>query len=124
MVHTYGFIGVGTISCCVIHGVFKAREKEKGKREGRAEPFVLSPRGRANVAALVDQYGIDVVVAKSNQDVVDQCQVVFLGVLPNQVQATLSELSFRPSQTLISMVRLHALLYMYIIYAWMYTYLH
>ena len=111
MSSTYGFIGVGTISCCVIHGLFKAQKGRQWTGVSQEDPIVLSPRGKENVLKLVNQYGSNVTVAQSNQEVVDKCRIVFLGVLPDQVQQTLAPLTFRSSQVLVSMVSVSFFIY-------------
>ena len=65
--------------------------------------IVLSPRGAEKAAALKSEFGSIISVAASNQEVVDQSDVVFLGVLPKQMEEVARGLNFRQQQTVCSL---------------------
>eukprot|EP00928_Gymnodinium_smaydae_P097263 TRINITY_DN8764_c1_g7_i1.p2 TRINITY_DN8764_c1_g7~~TRINITY_DN8764_c1_g7_i1.p2 ORF type:complete len:299 (+),score=75.41 TRINITY_DN8764_c1_g7_i1:104-898(+) len=66
--------------------------------------IILSPRGAEKSAALAKEFESIVTVAASNQEVVDRCDVVFLGVLPKQAEEVARELNFKATQTVVSLV--------------------
>lgn len=69
------------------------------------DKVVLSPRGRQNSQILYQEYNDKALfVADSNQDVVNQSDWVFIGVLPDQAEDVLGELRFKASQTVVSMI--------------------
>lgn len=94
-----GFVGVGTIASAVVRGLCS------DTLAAPPQPILLSPRGARHSAALATQLEAKVEVAPHNQAVVDGADVVFLGVLPTQVDAVLAGLTFDPGRhTLVSLV--------------------
>lgn len=93
---TYGFVGVGTMSSAIVRGLCTLHEPPPA--------IVLSPRGAEKSAALAKEFGAIVSVAKTNQEVVDRCDVVFIGVLPKQTEEVLRELKFSAKHTVCSLV--------------------
>jgi pyrroline-5-carboxylate reductase len=95
---TVGFIGIGTINSAVCRGLLKSA----------ASPakVIIGPRNAEKAAALAAEYPDKVTVAKSNQDVVDASDWVFLGTPPKKdiTQQTLSALKFRKGQPILSFV--------------------
>jgi len=64
----------------------------------------LSPRNAAKAAQLAKDYNKLVTVSPSNQAVVDQSEVVFLGCLPAMTEQIATELRFAKHHTVISLV--------------------
>ena len=92
----YGFVGVGTMSSAIVRGLCTLDQPPPS--------IVLSPRGAEKSAALAKEFGSIVSVAASNQEVVDQCDVIFIGVLPKQTEEVVRALNFKASQTVCSLV--------------------
>jgi pyrroline-5-carboxylate reductase len=90
-----GFVGVGAIAEAIITGLCEGEETPP--------PIHLSPRSAARTGRLAAHYP-SVHVADSNQGVVERADVVFLCVKPQDAPAGLSELAFRASQTVISVL--------------------
>ena len=95
MAGSIGFIGIGTINSAVITGLCTLDDPPKS--------IVLSPRNKAKAAALAQRFP-NVTVAASNQEVLDQCTYVFVAVLGAQAEGVLSNLTFRPEHTVVSLV--------------------
>lgn len=93
--HRLGFIGTGTITAAIVRGL-------KGSPLA-AWPVVLSPRSTGLSAELAAALP-GVTVAAGNQQVVDQSDVVFLAVRPQDAEAVIRPLRFRPEQRIISLV--------------------
>jgi pyrroline-5-carboxylate reductase len=90
-----GFVGVGAIAEAIITGLCEG---------GVTPPSIhLSPRSASRTERLAARYP-SVHVADSNQGAVERADVVFLCVRPQDAPAALSELAFRASQTVISVV--------------------
>jgi pyrroline-5-carboxylate reductase len=90
-----GFIGTGTISAAVIHGI--------GRAWGDGNEIVISPRSTQVSQALAERYSW-VRRAESNQAVIDASDIVFLGVMPHQAAEVIGALRLREGQTLASFV--------------------
>jgi len=69
-----------------------------------ASSIVLSPRSAAKTAALAAEFPDLVTVATGNQEVVDQSDIVFIGVLPAQAPEVLRSLRFTAEHTVVSLV--------------------
>lgn len=93
--HRLGFIGTGTITAAIVRGL-----KGSGLRDW---PVVLSPRSTALSAELASSLA-GVTVAADNQQVIDQSDVVFLAIRPQDAEAVVRPLRFRPDQRIISLV--------------------
>jgi pyrroline-5-carboxylate reductase len=90
-----GFVGVGAIAEAIITGLCEGEE---------TPPSIhLSPRSAARTGRLAARYP-SVRVLDTNQGVVERADVVLLCVRPQDAPAALSELAFRASQTVISVV--------------------
>ena len=89
-----GFIGVGAIAEAVITGLMES---------GFPGHISVSPRNQHRVSALATRFE-RLTVETGNPEVVDRCDWVFLAVLPDQAPRVLSELKFRKTQSLISLV--------------------
>ena len=90
-----GFIGTGAIAEAVIIGMLQHRAFD-GK-------VVVSTRSKTRSKRLSDRF-TRVVVELDNQNIVDQCDWVFISVLPDQAEKVISKLTFRPDQFIVSML--------------------
>ena len=92
-----GFIGVGNIAAAIVEGLctsgFAGLE------------IFLSPRN-ATRSATLDAAHTNVRRLGSNQDVLDQSEIVFISVRPNIVHSVLKDLSFREDHIVVSLVAL------------------
>lgn len=93
---TYGFVGVGTMNAAIVRGMCTLANPPKA--------VVLSPRGAEKAAALKSEFPDLVTVASDNQQVVDQCDVIFVGVLPKLGEEVLSALKFSERHTVVSLL--------------------
>lgn len=93
--HSLGFVGTGAITAAIVRGL-------KGSSLA-AWPVVVSPRS-AGISAELASTLAGVTVAAGNQEVVDQSDVVFLAVRPQDAEAVIRPLRFRPDQRIISLV--------------------
>jgi len=90
-----GFIGTGKISSSVIEGIFKSNLKVK--------KIYISPRN-ALIAKKLNKRFKKITVTKNNQQLVDRCNWVFLGVTPKVGNKIIPKLKFRKSQKIISFI--------------------
>ena len=90
-----GFIGTGNISSDVIKGVCKSKISIK--------KIFISPRNKHKAFNLKRKFK-KVQIAKSNQEVIDKSDWIFLGVIPEVGEKILPELNFRTNQTIISFI--------------------
>ena len=90
-----GFIGTGNISSDVITGI--CNSKISFKR------IVVSPRNKQKAQKLKKKFK-RVSIAKSNQDVIDKSDWVFLGVLPKVGEKIIPKLNFKTNQTIVSFI--------------------
>jgi pyrroline-5-carboxylate reductase len=93
----YGVIGVGAISAAIVRGLCRTDQADP------APTVLLSPRNAQLAAGLAQQFPT-VQVAESNQHVVDSASVLLLCLRPQDAQAGLSALTFRPGLTVISVM--------------------
>ena len=89
-----GFIGTGTITAAMVRGL---------QRASYDQPIVLSPRNAKLAAALAAACAV-VSVATSNQEVLDQCDTIFIAVTPQVVAEVMGELRFEPRHRVVSLV--------------------
>lgn len=90
-----GFIGTGNISSDVITGICKSKIAFK--------KIIVSPKNRKKAISLSRKFK-KVHIAKSNQDVIDKSDWVFLGVLPEVGEKILPNLNFKSNQTIVSFI--------------------
>ena len=90
-----GFLGVGTISAAVIRAM--------SQRGGPAEELLLSPRSEHVSTALAAEFPHCRRLG-SNQEVVDEADIVVLAMRPQQLDQALEGLRFRDSQVIASFV--------------------
>lgn len=91
-----GFVGVGAISQAMVEAICT------GPRAG-AYDIVLSPRSHDRSRELADRFP-EVRVAADNQSVLDESDIVFIGVLPPQFDEVVSTLTFREDHIVGSLV--------------------
>jgi pyrroline-5-carboxylate reductase len=89
-----GFIGTGQITSAIVTGLCTC---ENGCNHNN---ILVSPRNKEKSAALAKTYD-GVHVAKNNQEVVDNCDMVFLAVLPQHKEKILTPLHFRRDQMVV-----------------------
>ncbi|MBV8155642.1 MAG: NAD(P)-binding domain-containing protein [Candidatus Eremiobacteraeota bacterium] len=90
-----GFIGTGEIASAIVTGLSSQR--------ARPPRIALSPRSPTVAGRLASLFG-NVTVGTTNQQVVDVSNIVVVAVRPRDVRTVLTQLSFRPSQLVISLV--------------------
>lgn len=91
-----GFVGVGAISHACIDALLS------GPHAGSLQVSV-SPRSKARVDALAAKYS-QITIAASNQEVLDNSDIVFLAVLPSQTEEVCAELTFRANHIVGSLI--------------------
>ena len=90
-----GFIGTGNITSDVINGIFRSDLKFK--------QIIISPRNQNKAKKLKEKFK-KVIIAKNNQEVVNNSDWIFIGVLPMVASQILPNLIFKKNQTVISFV--------------------
>ncbi len=90
-----GFIGTGNISSDVVTGICKSKIS--------FNKIILSPRNKKKSQNLKKKFK-KIHIAKTNQEVVDKSDWVFIGVLPEVGNEILPKLKFRSKQTVISFI--------------------
>jgi pyrroline-5-carboxylate reductase len=86
-----GIIGTGTIAAAVVDGIAEDRHQ-----------IIVSRRGQLHSSRLEKKY--ENVTVADNQKVLDESDIIFLGLLEDQAQSILSSLTFRPSQKIVSLM--------------------
>ena len=93
-----GFIGCGTIASAIATGLLT-------QDQINISSVALSRRSESKSKALVEKFGDDVIqVSDDNQFIVDNCDIIFLCVLPQQEEQVLSQLKISEEKTLVSLV--------------------
>jgi len=90
--HSLGILGVGELTEKVVIGL---------RRSGFEGPILLSPRNAQRAALLAQEHGCQVLA--SNQAVVDQAELVILGVRPHSLAELAEDVHLRPGQRLVSL---------------------
>ena len=90
-----GFIGTGKITSSVITGICTSNIS--------FQKIIVSPRNR-NIAQKLKKRFRKVNVAKTNQEIVDKCNWVFLALTPKVGAKILPKLNFRSGQKIISFI--------------------
>ena len=90
-----GFIGTGDITVALVTGLCTAKQFTNS--------IWVSPRNKEKSKLLKEQFS-QVAVGKSNQDVVDNTDVVLLAFLPKDRSLVLESLVFRDDQTIINLL--------------------
>ena len=90
-----GFIGTGKIASAVIIGICSSKI-----------PFTkiwISPRNK-KIAANLEKKFKKVIISKNNQEIVDNCNWVFLSITPAIGKKIIKKLKFKSNQTIISFI--------------------
>ena len=90
-----GFIGTGKIASSVIEGICKSKIL--------FNKIIISPRNKSIAQKLKKKFK-KVVVAKNNQQIIDQCNWIFLAVTPTVGEKLIKDLKFKSSNTVISFI--------------------
>ena len=90
-----GFIGTGKIASSVITGICTSKIS--------FQKIFVSPRNR-NIAQKLKKRFRKVNIAKTNQEIVDKCNWVFLAVTPKVGEKILPKLNFKTNQKIISFI--------------------
>ena len=90
-----GFIGTGKIAYSVITGICNSRIS--------FTKILISPRNKKIANTLKIKFK-KVTTAKDNQEIVDNCNWVFLSITPSVGQKIIKELKFKSNQTIISFI--------------------
>ncbi|WFU50633.1 pyrroline-5-carboxylate reductase [Sinorhizobium terangae] len=90
-----GFVGTGAITEAMVTGI-------AGSDLDVAE-ILVSPRNRETAARLAGRFP-SVRIAKNNQEVVDNTDILFLAVRPQIAEEVIGGLAFRQGQTIVSVI--------------------
>ena len=90
-----GFIGTGKITSAVITGICTSKIS--------FQKILVSPKNR-NIAQKLKKRFRKVNIAKTNQEIVDKCNWVFLAVTPKVGAKILPKLKFKSNQKIISFI--------------------
>ena len=90
-----GFIGTGKIASSVITGICSSKIKYN--------KILISPRNKKIAINLKRKYK-KVSIAKNNQEIVNNCNWVFLSITPKVGKNIIKELKFKSNQTIISFI--------------------
>ena len=90
-----GFIGTGKITSSVIIGIFQSNIK--------FNKIIISPRNK-RVAKYLKKKFNRIIIAKDNQEIIDRCNWVFLGITPKVGKKIIKKLNFITNQTIISFI--------------------
>ena len=89
------FIGTGKIASSVITGISKSKISFKR--------IIISPRNKVIANDLRKKFK-KIIIAKNNQQIVDQCDWIFLSVTPTVGEKIIKDLKFNSKQTIISFI--------------------
>jgi len=90
-----GFIGTGKIASSVIIGICNSKIS--------FTKILISPRNKKIAQDLKKKFK-KVEIAKDNQEIVDNCNWVFLSITPTVGEKIIKELKFKPNQIIISFI--------------------
>ena len=90
-----GFIGTGKIASSVITGICSSTILYN--------KILISPRNKIIAKNLKRKFK-NIIIAKNNQEIVDNCNWVFLSITPTIGEKIIKNLKFRSSQTIISFI--------------------
>lgn len=94
-IQTIGFIGTGAIASAMVKGICT--------KKNSPPTIYLSPQSYTLSSALASEF-LNVHQMSSNAAVLEKSEIIVLSVRPEQLHDALRNLSFRPSQTVISLV--------------------
>ena len=90
-----GFIGTGKIASSVITGICKSKIK--------FDKIIISPRNKKTSSFLKKKFR-KIIIAKNNQQVVQNSNWVFLSVTPKVGEKIIKDLKFKQKQTIVSFI--------------------
>ena len=90
-----GFIGTGKIASSVITGICSSKIS--------FTQILISPRNK-KIAIILKKKFKKVIIAKDNQEIVDNCKWIFLSITPIVGKKIIKILKFKSSQTIISFI--------------------
>ena len=90
-----GFIGTGKIASSVIIGISKSKISYK--------KILISERNK-NISTSLKKKIKKVFIIKNNQEIIDNCDWVFLAITPTVGNKIIKDLKFRSNQTIISFI--------------------
>ncbi len=90
-----GFIGTGKITSSVVTGICNSKIFYK--------KILISPRNKIIAKNLKRKFK-KIIIAKNNQQIVDNSDWVFLGITPTVGETIIKDLKFRSTQTVISFI--------------------
>ena len=90
-----GFIGTGKITSAVITGICTSKISFK--------KILISPRNRFIAKNLKKKFK-KIIIAKDNQQIVDDCNWIFLATTPTVGNKIIKDLKFRSTQTIVSFI--------------------
>ena len=90
-----GFIGTGNITVAVVTGICRSKISYK--------KILVSSRNKSKALKLSKKFK-KVSIAKTNQEIVDNCNWVFLAVTPKVGTKIIPKLKFRSNQKIISFI--------------------
>jgi len=90
-----GFVGTGKIASAVITGICSSKIV--------VTKIFISPRNKSTAKTLKRKFK-KVIIAKNNQEIVDNCNWVFLSITPTVGHKIIKELKFKSNQTIISFI--------------------
>ena len=90
-----GFIGIGKIASSVIIGICNSNIKY--------EKIIISPRNKKIALSLKKKFK-KIIISKTNQEIVDKSDWVFLSVTPSVGEKIIKDLKFRTNQKVISFI--------------------
>ena len=90
-----GFIGTGKIAASVITGICKSKISYK--------KIIISPRNK-KIALRLKRKFKKIIIAKDNQQILDQSNWVFLSVTPTVGEKIIKDLKFKSTQTVVSFI--------------------
>src|SRR6056300_407997 len=90
-----GFIGTGKIASSVIIGIYNSKIKYK--------QIIISPRNKKIAFSLKKKFS-KITISKTNQEIVDNSDWVFLSVTPTVGKKIIKDLKFRSNQKVISFI--------------------
>ncbi len=90
-----GFIGTGKIASSVITGICTSKIS--------FNKILISPRNKKIANSLGKKFK-KVIIAKNNQEILNNCDWLFLSITPTVGQKIIKELKFKSNQTIISFI--------------------
>ena len=90
-----GFVGTGKITSAVITGICTSKIS--------FQKILVSPRNK-NIAQKLKKRFRKVDIAKTNQEIVDKCNWIFLAVTPKVGEKIIPQLKFKSNQKIVSFI--------------------